>query len=113
MTDPKEIEQLKADLELVTKTAKVLANKLEKIALKFEQLLVSVEGVSATPQIPSQEVQPTPSPTPTSTPSAQAVSSGGGTKTGRLLDSFLGQVQTMTKGKEIAKLLSRLRDQVM
>ena len=111
MTDSKEIEQLKADLELVTKTAKVLANKLEKIALKFEQLFVSLEGVSATPQIPSQEVaeiRQTPSPTP----SAQAVSSGG-SKTGRLLDSFLGQVQTMTKGKDIAKLLSRLRDQVM
>jgi hypothetical protein len=116
MTDSKEIEQLKADLELVTKTAKVLANKLEKIAQKFEQLFVSVEGISAAPPTPSREIeetQPTPSPTPTPTPSAQVASSGGGTKTGRLLDSFLGQVQTMTKGKEIAKLLSRLRDQVM
>ncbi|MFW9905464.1 MAG: hypothetical protein ACFFFH_14075 [Candidatus Thorarchaeota archaeon] len=116
MTDSKEIEQLKADLELVTKTAKVLANKLEKISLKFEQLFASVEGISTTSQVPSQEVaetRPTPSPTPTPTPSAQVVSSGGGTKTGRLLDSFLGQVQSMTKGKEIAKLLSSLRDQVM
>jgi hypothetical protein len=116
MTDSKEIEQLKADLELVTKTAKVLANKLDKIAQKFEQLFVSVEGISTTPPTPSREVQetqPTPSPTPTPTPSAQVASSGGGTKTGRLLDSFLGQVQNMTKGKEIAKLLSRLRDQVM
>jgi hypothetical protein len=113
MTDSKEIEQLKADLELVTKTAKVLANKLEKIAQKFEQLFVSLEGVAATPQTPSPEVaeiQPTPSPTPTPT---QVARPGGGTKTGRLLDSFLGQVQTMTKGKDIAKLLSRLRDQVM
>ena len=62
MTDSKDVEQLKADLELVTKTAKVLANKLEKIALKFEQLFVSVEGVAAAPQTPSQEpaeVQPT------------------------------------------------------
>ncbi|MHA2203290.1 MAG: hypothetical protein ACW991_06340 [Candidatus Hodarchaeales archaeon] len=116
MTDSKDVEQLKADLELVTKTAKVLANKLEKIALKFEQLFASVEGVSAAPQTPSQEIQetrPTPSPTPAPTPSAQTISSGGGTKTSRLLDSFLGQIQTMTKGKEISKLLSRLRDQVM
>ncbi|MFX1505529.1 MAG: hypothetical protein ACFFDC_05370 [Promethearchaeota archaeon] len=113
MTDSKEIEQLKADLELVTKTAKVLANKLEKIAQKAEQLFASVEGISVTPQISSQEVQSTSSPAPAPTPSAQVVSSGGGTKTGRLLDSFLGQVQTVTKGKEIAKLLSRLRDQVM
>ncbi|MFX0122529.1 MAG: hypothetical protein ACFFAE_02770 [Candidatus Hodarchaeota archaeon] len=112
MTNSKDIEQLKADLELVTKTAKVLASKLEKVALRFEQLFASVEGISATPQAPTQEVeriQPAPSPTP----SVQAVSTAGGTKTGRLLDSFLGQVQTMTKGKEISKLLSRLRDQVM
>jgi hypothetical protein len=116
MTDSKEIEQLKADLELVTKTAKVLANKLEKIALKFEQLFVTVEGISTTPQAPVQEIketQPGSRPAPAPTPSTQAVSSAGGTKTGRLLDSFLGQVQNMTKGKEIAKLLSRLRDQVM
>ncbi|MFX1515646.1 MAG: hypothetical protein ACFFC6_04995 [Promethearchaeota archaeon] len=110
MTDSKEIEQLKADLELVTKTAKVLANKLEKIAQKFEQLFITVEGISPTPHTPPQE---TSRPAPTPTLSAQAVGSGGGTKTGRLLDSFLSQVQTMTKGKEIAKLLSRLRDQVM
>lgn len=116
MTDSKDIEQLKADLELVTKTAKVLANKLEKIALKFEQLFASIEGVSTISQAPSQEIeeiQPTPSPTPTPTPSVQAFSPGGGSKTGRLLDSFLGQVQTMTKGREISDLLSRLRDQVM
>ena len=116
MTDSKEMEQLKADLELVTKTAKVLANKLEKIAQKFEQLFITVEGISTTPQASAQEteeIQPASRPTPAPTPSAKAVSSGGGTKTGRLLDSFLGQVQTMTKGKEIAKLLSRLRDQVM
>ncbi|UCG00446.1 MAG: hypothetical protein JSW11_12465 [Candidatus Heimdallarchaeota archaeon] len=116
MTDSKDIEQLKADLELVTKTAKVLANKLEKISQRFEQLFITVEGISTIPQAPSQkieEIQPTPKPAPAPTPSAQAVSSGGSTKAGRLLDSFLGQVQTMTKGKEISKLLSRLRDQVM
>jgi len=112
MTDSKEIEQLKADLELVTKTAKVLANKLEKIAQKFEQIFITVEGISTTPQAPAQEIEEI-QPSSKPRPSAQAVSSGGGTKTGRLLDSFLGQIQTMTKGAEISKLLSRLRDQVM
>jgi len=37
MTNSKELEQLKKDLDLVTKTAKVLANKLEKMSNTFEQ----------------------------------------------------------------------------
>lgn len=115
MTDSKEIENLKADLELVTKTAKALADKLEKVFLKFERILASVEGVT-TPQSTLKEVETTkPAQIPTQTPvsSPQAASSGENTKAGRLLDSFLSQVQSMTKGSEVSDLLSNLRDQVM
>ena len=115
MTDSKEVEQLKADLELVTKTAKVLASKLDKISLRVAQIFAAIEGVT----IPQQELKevektrPAPSPIPSPSSSVQAASSGGSGKTGRLLDSFLGQVQTTTKGSEISDALSRLRDQVM
>lgn len=115
MTDSKEVEQLRADLELVTKTAKVLANKLEKISARFDQILASMKGVTI-PQSTPEEVKktiPAASPKPTPSSPTQAVSSEGGAKTTRLLDSFLGQVQTMTKGSEISKALARLRDQVM
>ncbi|MHA2244827.1 MAG: hypothetical protein ACXADY_07645 [Candidatus Hodarchaeales archaeon] len=115
MSDSKNIEQLKADLELVTKTAKVLANKLEKISLKLEELFASAEGVSRprTPSTEIEQIRPSPSPVSTPTPSVQAVDPGRGSKTGRLLDSFLNQVQSMTKGAEVSKLLAHLRDQVM
>ena len=67
MTDSKEVEQLKADLELVTKTAKVLASKLDKISLRVEQIFASIEGVTI-PQPELDEVEkarPAPSPIPT------------------------------------------------
>ncbi len=117
MTDSEELEQLRKDLKLVADTAKVLASKLEKVFTRFEQILTAIEGVSI-PQSTIEEVPETPpvsssKPTPTLTPSEQAVSSGGSGKTGRLLDSFLGQVQTISNGAEISDALSRLRDQVM
>ncbi|MHA2225773.1 MAG: hypothetical protein ACXAC8_11245 [Candidatus Hodarchaeales archaeon] len=124
----KEVEQLKGDLELVTKTAKVLASKLEKISRRVEILLSSLAGVSVSIdtsmeiQESSPAVRPSPTaeqqasrPIPTPAPEAQATGYGVGseTKTGRLLDGFLRQVQSMNKGSEIANILSRLRDQVM
>ncbi|UCE12848.1 MAG: hypothetical protein JSV04_11730 [Candidatus Heimdallarchaeota archaeon] len=121
MTESNDIEQLRADLELITKTSKVLATKLEKVSIKFNQILASLEG-KPIPQIPPQETpapRPTPSPTPTpATPTApttpsQPIGAEGTSKTGRLLDDFVSQVQTMKTGKEISKALSGLRDQVM
>ncbi|MFX0013495.1 MAG: hypothetical protein ACFFB2_14390 [Promethearchaeota archaeon] len=119
MTDSKEIETLKADLVLVAKTAKALADKLEKVALKFDEIFTSINSVKV-PQSAPKVVEvakstpaPTPAPKPAPTPSVHAVGIGEETKAGRLLDSFLSQVQTLSKGKEISDLLSRLRDQVM
>lgn len=115
MTDSEELEQLKKDLKLVADTAKVLASKLEKVFIKFEQIFAAIEGVSI-PQSPVEEVQETPpvsSSISTPKPQEQAVTSGGGAKTGRLLDSFLSQVQSISNGAEISDALSRLRDQVM
>lgn len=124
MTNSKELEQLKKDLDLVTKTAKVLANKLEKMSNTFEQLIAAIEGkpipeIDTTPspavsEAPvSQPARPaapaakaTPPARPTTTPSIDS-------KAGRLIDSFLSQVPSMNKGREIAKALDHLRDQVM
>ena len=115
MTDSEELEHLRKDLKLVADTAKVLASKLEKVFTRFEQIFSAIEGVSI-PQSTIEEVPETPpvsSSIPSPTPSEQVVSSGGSGKTGRLLDSFLGQVQTISNGAEISDALSRLRDQVM
>ncbi len=126
MVDPKEIEQLKSDLELVTQTSKVLATKLEKISLKVMSLMTSLEtiesGMGSTPETSTLDPTPTiitpkietpsqskPAEKPTSTVSVDGSSS----KAGRYLDTFLQQVIQMTKGKEIADGLSNLRDQVM
>ncbi|MFX0126199.1 MAG: hypothetical protein ACFFAE_21445 [Candidatus Hodarchaeota archaeon] len=119
MTDLKEVEQLKTDLELVTKTAKVLATKLEKMSQSVERLFASLGGQpipkDVQPSSPPVSAQPAPQPTVSAAPVAEPTSSAvsGTSKAGRLLDSFLNQVHTMTKGKEIADALSRLRDQVM
>jgi hypothetical protein len=119
MTDLKEVEQLKTDLELVTKTAKVLATKLEKMSQSVERLFTSLGGQptpkDVQPSSPPVSAQPAPQPTAPAAPATQPTSSAisGTSKAGRLLDSFLTQVHTMTKGKEIADALSRLRDQVM
>lgn len=115
MTDSEELEHLRKDLKLVADTAKVLASKLEKVFTRFEQIFTAIEGVSI-PQSTIEEVPETPpvsSSIPSPTPSEQVVSPGDSGKTGRLLDSFLGQVQTISNGAEISDALSRLRDQVM
>lgn len=126
MVDPKEIEQLKTDLELVTKTSKVLASKLEKISQKVVKLMTaldSMEGGSGstvdspiTKQAPSiitpkmdTPIQSTPAPKPTGSVSFDVT----GSKAGRFLDSFIQQISGITKGKEVATALSDLRDQVM
>ncbi len=121
--DSKEIEQLRADLDLLTKTAHVLASKLEKVSAKVDELLKASGKAVTTP--PATKADPAPAATtkpatpvtaaPTPTVAASPSGTGGDStsKAGRLLDAFLGQVQTMTKGREIAAALSRLRDQVM
>ena len=121
----KEVEQLKEDLELVTKTAKVLASKLEKISRRVEILLSSLAGVpiSIDTSMETQDSSPAVRPSPTAeqqvsrpiqTPApATTYGSDATSKAGRLLDAFLRQVQNMKNGSEIAKSLSRLRDQVM
>ena len=123
----KEVEQLRADLDLVTKTAKVLATKLEKISTKVEKILNALEGtpppkdaVSQISQVDQVSPRSDSSTEPkvsirSITPSVPSMSQRVGTdsKATRLLDSFLAQVNTMSKGKEISKALSRLRDQVM
>lgn len=118
MSELNDIEQLRADLELITKTSKVLATKLEKVSIKFNQILASLEGKPISQIPPQKPPTPSPAPSPTSAPvtprtPAQTIAVEGGSKTGRLLDAFLSQVQTMKTGKEISKALSRLRDQVM
>ncbi len=118
----KEVEQLKADLELVTKTAKVLATKLDKISKKVILILGSIDesqiptdlslGTIATNQPSTRLDSFSTSPPSRVTPrGSQPVATS--SKAGRLLDSFHGQVQSMSDGKEIAEALSRLRDQVM
>jgi len=119
MTDLKEVEQLKTDLDLVTKTAKILATKLEKMSKSVERLFASLGSQpipkDVKPSSPTVSEKPVPQPMASSAPAAHPVSSSvsSTSKAGRLLDSFLNQVHTMTKGKEIADALSRLRDQVM
>ena len=123
----KEVEQLRADLDLVTKTAKVLATKLEKISAKIELILNALEGTPLPKEAVSQISQANQVSPQTgiitkpkvsiraTTPSVPNMSQkvGNDSKATRLLDSFHAQVNTMTKGKEISKALSRLRDQVM
>ena len=50
MVKSEEVEQIQSDLELVTKTAKVLATKLEKISQRIDEIMTSLktgEGVSS------------------------------------------------------------------
>ncbi len=118
----KEVEQLKADLELVTKTAKVLATKLDKISKKVVLILGSLDESQIPKDLSPAKIassQPSTRLGTTSTPPPSRVTPRGSqpvttsSKAERLLDSFHGQVQSMTDGKEIAGNLSRLRDQVM
>ncbi len=118
----KEVEQLKADLELVTKTAKVLATKLDKISKKVVLILDSIDESQIPKDLSPAKIassQPSTRLGTSSTPPPSRVTPLGSqpvttsSKAGRLLDSFHGQVQSMNDGKEIAESLSRLRDQVM
>ena len=118
----KEVEQLKADLDLVTKTAKVLATKLEKISKKVGLILDSIDETQIPEGLSSEKITSSQSTTQPASSTIQAPSRvtprrsqpvETSSKASRLLDSFHGQVQSMTNGKEIADALSRLRDQVM
>ena len=118
----KEVEQLEADLEIVSKTANVLATKLDKISKKVVLILSSIDESQIPKDLSPVKIassQPstrlgtfsTPPPSRVTPLGSQPVTTS--SKAGRLLDSFHGQVQSMTDGKEIAGNLSRLRDQVM
>ncbi len=123
MVKPEEVEQIQNDLELVTKTAKVLATKLEKISQRIDELMKSVGGVStATTQAPVSRAAPKVKKTVKAAPVAQpeprkpketAAFDSTSTKAGRYLDAFLTQLQELKRGREISEVLSRLRDQVM
>ncbi|MHA2095406.1 MAG: hypothetical protein ACW98F_12325 [Candidatus Hodarchaeales archaeon] len=126
MVKSEEVEQIQNDLELVTKTAKVLATKLEKISQRIDEIMTSLqtgEGVTgstaqrtiakAAPAV-TKPVQAAPAPRaeprqPKRTASFDSTS----TKAGRYLDAFLSQLQELKRGREISDVLSRLRDQVM
>ena len=118
----KEVEQLKADLELVTKTAQVLATKLDKISKKVVLILGSIDESQIPKDLSPRTIASSQPPTsldsssmspPTRVTPRESQSVTTSSKAGRLLDSFHGQVQSMNDGKEIAGGLSRLRDQVM
>ena len=119
MVSSKEVEQLRTDLELVTKTAKVLATKLEKISQKVEELMASLDAadtssaptishpVSSPPAVKEKKAT-APQKAKKIVPLGEAES-----KAGRYLDGFLTRIQSLSKGKEISDALSSLRDQVM
>jgi len=123
MSDPKEIAQLREDLELVTKTAKVLATKLEKITQSIEQIFSTLDTLSSisstqTSTPPPKATRPSPTPQPTPRPKTQPSATvdfqaGTDTKATRLLDAFLAKLQVLNTGSEISEALSALRDQVM
>lgn len=126
MVDTEEVELIKTDLELVTKTAKVLAIKLEKISKRVETMMSSLD------QVPRQSKPTTSKPTPQpalapqapqkaakpveSTPrrdSGTVAYDGTNAKVIRFFESFLAQIQSLSAGKDIAEAISRLRDEVM
>ncbi|MHA1541977.1 MAG: hypothetical protein ACTSQH_03290 [Candidatus Hodarchaeales archaeon] len=127
MVDKKEVELIKTDLELVTKTAKLLSVKLEKISKRVEKMMSSLVVVD---DGQSQPTTSKPSPQPASisqTPqkAAKPVESAPGRDSGtvaydgsnpkviRFFESFLAQIQSLSAGKDIAEAISRLRDEVM
>jgi len=126
MVDPKEVELIKTDLDLVTKTAKVLATKLEKITTRIDKVMSTlgqVEGQS-TPTTNKVASKPTPvrqKPQKRAKPVERAPERGSNTvtfngtnpKVEHFLESFLSQIESLSSGKDIAQALSALRDQVM
>ncbi len=126
MVDSKEVEHIKSDLDLVTKTAKVLATKLEKISKKIEMMMSSLNQVDAQSTPPTSKTASQPAPikqTPQKTArsvehtperdSSTLAFDGTNPKVARFLESFLSQIQSLSAGKDIAEALSNLRDQVM
>jgi hypothetical protein len=126
MVDSKEVEQIKTDLDLVTKTAKVLATKLEKISKKIEIMMSSLEQVpiqsaSTTSQPASQPAPVAQQPQKVAEPVERASERDTGTlafdgtnsKVIRIFESFLNQIQNLSAGKDISEAISSLRDQVM
>jgi hypothetical protein len=126
MVDSKEVKLIKADLDLVTKTAKVLATKLEKISKRIDRMMSSLDQVDtqSTPTTSKTTSQPAPvrqTPQETAktvihTPerdSGTVAFDGTNPKVARFLESFLSQIQSLSAGKDIAEALSSLRDQVM
>ena len=126
MVKSEEVEQIQSDLELVTKTAKVLATKLEKISQRIDEIMTSLktgEGVSSpaaqatvskTQSSVKRPVQTAPAARPEpQQPKRTASFDSTSTKAGRFLDAFLTQLQELKRGREISEVLSRLRDQVM
>ncbi len=126
MVDAEEVELIKTDLELVTKTAKVLAIKLEKISQRVETMLSSLDLVPGQSKTTTSKATPQPTlapqapiktvESPKSTPERESKTvafDGTNTKVARFLESFLSQIQSLNSGKDIAEALSNLRDQVM
>jgi hypothetical protein len=126
MVKSEEVEQIQNDLELVTKTAKVLATKLEKISQRIDEVMTSLKTVEGgtTPAVKTpvskaapkvkEPVRAAPAARPVpQTPKRTGSFDSTSTKAGRYLDAFLGQLQQLKRGREISEVLSRLRDQVM
>ena len=126
MVDTEEVELIKTDLELVTKTAKVLAVKLEKISKRIETIMSTLDGATAQSQPTTSAPAPQPAPTakppqkPTKTvrgapkqDTKTVAYDGTNTKVTRFLESFLSQISSLSSGKDVAEALSSLRDQVM
>ncbi|PWI49417.1 hypothetical protein CEE45_01085 [Candidatus Heimdallarchaeota archaeon B3_Heim] len=126
MVKSEEVKQIQSDLDLVTKTAKVLATKLEKISQRLDEMMTSLQttgGVTgsavqksvskAAPKVQkSVKAAPAPRPEP-QRPKKTIAFDSTGSKAGRYLDAFLTQLQELKRGREICDALSQLRDQVM
>ena len=126
MVDKEEAELIRTDLELVTKTAKVLSIKLEKISKRVEKMMSSLDQGAGQSKTTTSKPSPQPAPvvqTPQktakpveSTPgrdSGTVAYDGSNAKVIRFFESFLAQIQSLSAGKDIAEALSRLRDEVM
>ncbi|MHA1945633.1 MAG: hypothetical protein ACXAC6_15175 [Candidatus Hodarchaeales archaeon] len=126
MVDKEEAELIRTDLDLVTKTAKVLSIKLEKISKRVEKMMSSLDLVAGQSKPTTSKPSPQPAPvsqtpqkaaTPVeSTPgrdSGTVAYDGSNAKVTRFFESFLAQIQSLSAGKDIAEAISRLRDEVM
>ena len=62
MVDKKEVDLIKTDLELVTKTAKVLSIKLEKISKRVEKMMSSLDQGAGQSKPTASKPSPQPAP---------------------------------------------------